>query len=69
MPEDKRTYESELFFLQNAGLKPRQEQGGRASSAQPFQGRSDSEPGKMPGLPNSFNQHTILRLIQILKEK
>jgi len=69
MPEDKRTYEAELFFLQNAGIKPRQDQGGRGAGAQSFYGRSEAETGNTPGMPSSFNRHTILRLIQILKEK
>lgn len=69
MPEEKRTYEADTFFLQNADLRPRQQHGGRSSGAHPSQGRSDSEPGMTSGLPSTFNRHTILRLIQILKEK
>ncbi len=66
MSKDKRTYEVDVFYLQNAGLKPYQEQSDFSSGAQLFLGRSNSDPEMAAG---SFNRHTILRLIKTLKEK
>jgi hypothetical protein len=66
MSEDKRKFEANAFYMQNAMVQPHPGHGSSGSSKQTLKSHQDGE-GEIRG--SSYTREMILRLIQSLKDK